>query len=258
MRVPVVLIVAALAAAPVAPAVGAEAPVPYLYEREGQGEAGRVTFELESGYGTREARPFGRHGFEQLVRARWQALSWLAAEVGGGLLAPSSGRARGSVTTELVFGPLNAVDHFLDLSVGLGYRFDYDEVHVPYLRLALGRAFGPFHVVLSGIAEIPTGGDRDEVDLILGLAGSYGITSWCRLGFELVAEDIEGYWEREEAEGGAKIVLGPTLAFAVGDHIDLRLNAGAILAATHSTPTRGAGETIDGGFLGRLAIGYSF
>lgn len=241
-----------------APAHADDVGLPYLYQREGQGPEGAVTVELESGYGTRQARPFGRDGYEQLARARWQPLPWLMAELGGGLLVTSDTDPRGSFAAEVVFGPLNQADHHLDLSVGVGYLFDYEEVHVPRVRLALGRSFGDFHVVLSGLLEIPTSEARDEVDVIVGLAASYAIFDWWRAGLEVVGEDLEGFWESEEAEGGAKIVLGPTLAFALGERVDLRLNAAAVLAATRNTPTRGTAPAVDSGFLGRLAVGYTF
>ena len=56
-----------------------------------------------------------------------------------------------------------------------------------------------------------------------------------RLGVEAVGEDLEGLWEQDEAEGGAKLYLGPALHWArPGERLWASLGGGPILYATRS------------------------
>ena len=79
-------------------------------------------------------------------------------------------------------------------------------------------------------------------------------------GAELLMQDIEGFWEKDEAEGGAKVVAGPTAWFALGQHLEVKVNAGAVIPATTNVPRHPApGVEPAGsgyGFLGRLAVAW--
>jgi hypothetical protein len=55
---------------------------------------------------------------------------------------------------------------------------------------------------------------RDAVDLITTLGWARRVTPALALGVEAVAEDLEGFWDPLEAEGGARILLGPSLHLA--------------------------------------------
>jgi hypothetical protein len=145
--------------------------------------------------------------------------------------------------------------------------------------LTVDRSWGRFDAALSGLAEMPLnesekeetraeegeqekeaeGGKYDEVDVLISAAASYGVTDWMRLGVETVLEDMEGFWEDEEAEGGAKLVAGPTMRLDVVDGFSARLNAAAVTPLTSSQPTRVADASrSQTRFLGRLALGYRF
>ena len=57
-----------------------------------------------------------------------------------------------------------------------------------------------------------------------------------RLGIEAVAEDIEGFVEKDEAEGGAKLMVGPTIVLAPsGARWSLLLGGGVVTQLTPST-----------------------
>lgn len=55
--------------------------------------------------------------------------------------------------------------------------------------------------------------DRDPIDLIMSMGWSHRVTSMIYLGVEAVGQDLEGFWEPNEAEGGARILLGPSVHF---------------------------------------------
>jgi hypothetical protein len=53
--------------------------------------------------------------------------------------------------------------------------------------------------------------NRDAVDVITSLGVHYCFTPGFSGGVEAIGEDLEGFWDKEEAEGGAKILVGPSL-----------------------------------------------
>jgi hypothetical protein len=246
---------------PTASRAQADDSQPYLYQRGGHGTPGALAVELETAYGTRDARPFGAEGVEQGARLRWAPLAFLNLEGWSGVLVTGGTHRATAGAIDLHLGVLNQADHQLNLTLGAGYLFDYRQAHVPRLRATLGRSWGALDTSLSGYLEIPTARGRDAVDLALALAASYRLARWVRLGLEAEGQDLEGFWEPGEAEGGAKLVLGPTAWFKLWDRLYAKLNLGAILPATANAP---AGLAVadsslhDYGVLGRAVVGWSF
>jgi hypothetical protein len=259
----------------------------YLYQYNRFGASGNLSLESETAYGSRETRLLGADTWEQALRMRISGTDWLAIEAWGGAAFANEkedGRreteTRTSFAGDLYFRALNQAQHLVNFSIGAGYLYDYQQTSIPRVRVTLDRSWGPVNWAFSALAEMPLGeneeegaeegeveeaeeeeeGAYDEVDLLVSTALSYGATDWFRPGAEAVLEDMEGFWEEEEAEGGAKLVVGPTLAFAPVKSLSLRLNAAAVVPITTNTQTRVAGGTTQNqtGFLGRLAVGYTF
>ncbi len=256
------ILVALVGVPPHAARAEADASHPYVYQRGGHGTAGVVSVEVETAYGSRDARPFGAAGMEQGARVRWTPLDWLTAEGWSGVLFTGGAYRATAAAVDVHVGVLNQADHHVNLTLSGGYLFDYQQVHVPRLRATLGRSWGPLDTALSGYLEIPTARGRDAVDLVVALAASYRVARWARVGLELEGQDLEGFWEPQEAEGGAKLVLGPTAWFRVWDGLYAKLNVGAIVPATTNAPTNvvaGADtSTYDYGVLARAVAGWSF
>lgn len=243
--------------------LGRAQEVPYVYNRAGgtleSGAPMGVKVESESAVGTREARPFGAKGFEQGVRLAVQGLSWLEAELWGGVLVTNgevdasafSGEARATLLTQKDFG--------IQVTLGAGAQRDFRGDAIGLVRLSGSRTFGRVNVVASGLAEVPFTGERDTVDLVMGLGAMARVSDWFSAGAEVLGEDLEGFWEEEEAEGGARLIAGPTLDIAVAQNLHVKGNFGLIYAMTNSSaqPVQGASDS-EAGFLGRLILGYSF
>jgi hypothetical protein len=60
----------------------------------------------------------------------------------------------------------------------------------------------------------PISEGRDAVDLITSVGWARQLSRHVSLGAEAVGEDLEGFWEEEEAEGGARLLVGPSLHVA--------------------------------------------
>ena len=114
----------------------------------------------------------------------------------------------------------------------------------------------------NALIEKPFATGRDAVDLITTLGWLQGVGHGLRVGVEAVGEDLEGFWEAEEAEGGAKLYAGPTLHWtAPAGRLWLSASGGAIVYATRSPRTSPAPRPLGAtgnGFTMRASLGYTF
>lgn len=215
---------------------------PYVYQRLVMSEPARV--ELETAVGTRDMRPFGERGVEETARGLFQLVDRVELAVSGGVLLFGD-ETRGAFACEAMALALG--DRTLGLQLGGGYAYDFRGANLLRARIAGLARVGRFDLVASGLFEIPIDAEgRDEVDVMIGLAASTALSPRVRAGLEVLAEDIEGLWDSEEAEGGARILAAPTLWVSLSPGWDLKLSAGI-----HDDPT-------GVGFLGRATIGVAF
>ncbi len=237
-------------------------PTPYVYQNVGAGAEMSATIQFETGYGSRASRALGPDGIEQGARLRFQPWRTLGLEAwGGALFDPGRTGVDGqAAAVEIIGRLLEQRDHGINLDLGAGYIYDYREEHVPRLRLTLGRSFGRWDVSLSGLLEVPVGAaGRDEADVMTSLAASVAVTGGLRLGLELAAEDLEGLEDATEAEGGAKFLFGPTLAWSPGSGLFCKLNVAALYAyRANQRPAPGASLPPDWGIMGRLILGWTW
>src|SRR4029077_19366639 len=52
---------------------------------------------------------------------------------------------------------------------------------------------------------------RDAADVVASIGWSRRIVDRLALGVEGVGQDLEGFWDAAEADGGAKLLVGPSL-----------------------------------------------
>ncbi|NOZ01588.1 MAG: hypothetical protein GXP54_06835, partial [Deltaproteobacteria bacterium] len=207
-----------------------------------------------------DSRNFIPKGIEQGLRVRFQPLERLGIEAFGGMVIDSSnGDYRGAAgSIEIIGRVLQQERHYINMDLGAGYIYDYRGDHVPRVRLTLGRSFDALDISLSGLVEIPVGSaGRDEVDVMTSFALSYGFFDWYRLGLEIAGEDLEGFFDPDEAEGGAKLLFGPTMSFDLPADFYLKFNAAAVYAHTsNQTVQPGSSKPDTWGFMGRLVLGW--
>ena len=230
----------------------------YLFQRSALPQALHVDF--ESATGTRDAGAFGRHGMEGLVRSGWTAAEHWTLEASGSVAENRDTDEHGGAwSAEARYG-WSAEDAEWGLGVGGGYRRSYDGVSIPYLRLVGERALQRWHFAMNGVVELPQSAERDSTDVLISLGSSYTLSAALRLGFELAGEDLEGLFASDEAEGGAKFVFGPTLAWRSGETTALRVHLGWIHALTANAPTNpGAADyrAHRDGLLARLSLSFA-
>lgn len=247
-------LVAALA---LASAAAAQEPGDYyLYQRAALPQA--LHLDVETAMGTRDAGVFGRRGVEGLARSgvsvgdRWT----LEGSVGFGENRDDAAQAV-AWSAEARYG-FSVADGWA-LGLGAGDRRDLAGVNVPYLRLVGEHAMARWHLAMNGVVEAPQAADRDGADFLLDVGASYALDPRVRLGIENDLEDLEGFFGSREAEGGARLVLGPTLLWRAGAGTRVKAHVGWIHALTANAPTNPDSPDYRynrNGVLARLSLGF--
>ncbi len=228
----------------------------FLPRVDGDGVA-TMTYGL--GLGTRDTRFAGPEGVEQHLTVRVRPTDWLTVEAAGKTLVQRGAEVRGGGGGRLLARALDERRAGVTVEADAGYRFDLRGDHVLGLGATLVRHFGRVETVAAARVEVPltaNQGARDEADVLFSAAVSAPVTDSYTQGIELGAEDLEALWDPEEAEGGARVFLGPTSVVWFGRDVHLRAN----LSGVYAPPAAGAPDTgrSPWGVLARLAIGYSF
>ncbi len=233
----------------------------YIYRQGSYLQPGRSQMEMGGMWGSREARPFGNRGMEFRLGFSQGLFHRISLETWGGVLNDGNEDNYGA-SGELVFRALDQEDYPVNLNVGVGYLLDYENESALRLRLTTGRDQGQLNLSSYSLFEFPLETeDRDKTDIIVGAALSCPVLSHSRLGIEAVAEDLEGYWEAEEAEGGAKLLVGPTFWVLANPNLQVKANASYLSTLTANQPTRlvlGTGPSDRTGLQCGISIVYRF
>jgi hypothetical protein len=235
---------------------------PWLFSAGGTTPRQNGLVETEVSFGARSTRVFGDGAREHRLGGEARILPWLSVRLAGGWAFDGTGTSQGgALFSELVAQPLTQARHGVSLRVGAGYTFDYLERHVPTLRVQAARRFGVVEGTLGLVLDFHPDDspfNREPVDITLTAVAAVRIGEQVRAGLELTASDLEGFVEEEEAEGGARIVVGPTL-IASHDRFYARGTVAAIFYATSNPPVQAVAPTSGRvGVLGDLAVGLTF
>lgn len=120
--------------------------------------------------------------------------------------------------------------------VGVGANRDFSSVGAIFSRVTAAFEAPAWRIAGNLRFEKAFAKDRDGIDLISSAGYQHKIAGAFFAGVEAVGEDLEGFWEADEAEGGAKLLVGPSLNYApVYSRFSFSLCGGPVLYATHST-----------------------
>lgn len=214
----------------------------------------------DAGYGERTTGPFGYDGVEQRVGFQGRLGTGLSV-LGHVAFGIGDVETRSSQEAELLKDVLGSGSR-LRLAVGVGARREWEGTTAALARVCLGWS-GPRTLLFGNLRlEKPFARDRDAVDLITTLGWLRQVSRGLRVGIEAVGEDLEGFWEAEEAEGGAKLYAGPALHWsAPAGRLWLSASGGPIVYTTRSGRGSPAPRPLDAsgnGFTLRASVGYSF
>jgi hypothetical protein len=127
------------------------------------------------------------------------------AEVGSAYQSSQSG--------EVLYSVLGSARP-LALAAGGGVLHEADGVNVLLARVAAARTAASWRLDGNLLFQKPLSSERDAVDLITSVGWARTLAHGVSLGVEAIGEDLEGFWEHDEAEGGARLLAGPSLRIA--------------------------------------------
>ena len=241
----VLLIAACLISLAAAPAI---AETPCVVQQSVLEAGTRATTELYTALGTRDVRALGAQGVETGARLR--------LGLGGATIEASGARIDGARTgwtggVEVLARVVDSQRAGVDLDVAAGVRRDALGALVPRARVVAGRTWGRLNTQVSALAERPMASRRDALDVVLGAGASWRLTPFASVGVEALAEDVEGFWDASEAEGGVHALVGPVVRIGWG-----RTSLSALVAATRGSSVVGAPAST--GALARVGLAVAF
>jgi hypothetical protein len=197
-----------------------------------------------------------RLGLEARVGSRWTLLA-------SSVIADQTGSARVGYRGEGLFDLRSGAEQPLRVSVGGGARREISGVNVLLGRAVVGLEHPRWRLLGNLLLEKPLDEGRDPLDLITSLGFGWKLKPGLALGMEAVGQDLEGLWDKEEAEGGAKVFLGPVVHWALpSHHLQVTVGGGPVLnvrptdlASTAERPLTTGGRH---GYAVRASVAYSF
>jgi hypothetical protein len=100
------------------------------------------------------------------------------------------------------------------LAAGGGALHEAGGTNVLLARVVAGSETASWRLHGNLVIQKPLDPTRDTVDLITTVGWAWKATPGFALGVEGVGEDIEGFWDPLEAEGGARMLIGPSVHVA--------------------------------------------
>jgi hypothetical protein len=242
-----------------ASATGAQA-TPFLFTAMPSAANGKTTAfgYYELGYGERTFEPVAGDRFEQAVgvRAMFGSSITLLARTG---VATFGGDTRVSPRGEVLYS--RPVGRTVRVAAGVGYAHEYSRTDVMLARFGVGRASSRSMMHGNVLLEKPISSDRDAVDLITTVGAGRRVGSSVTVSVEAVGQDLEGFWDPAEKDGGARLMAGPSISIAPPTaRWQLTVGGGPIIRATRSDFSSGADRPLPtrNGYVLRSAVGFSW
>ncbi len=104
----------------------------------------------------------------------------------------------------------------VSLAAGAGVMHEAGGVNVLLARVVAGHNAQSWRTYGNVLFQKPLSSERDAVDLVTSVGWAHKLPRGVSLGVEAIGEDLEGFWEAEEAEGGARLLIGPSLHISPG------------------------------------------
>lgn len=167
----------------------------------------------------------------------------------GGLLAPPA-PGEHSARTALRAGArvlvTDPASHGFRLALSAAYTRDFQQTSGVFARATASYDLGPLRLASMVHSEKMFSTARDQIDLYAVAGASYRVLDSLRVGVEYVAQDIEGAWAANEAEGGIRHFAGADLAWSYDRR--LLVTAGPAFGLGAPAPA----------LLGRASVAYLF
>ena len=172
----------------------------------------QVLVDYDVGVGARAFHNDTENGPEHRIGVQASLGRWTV--VGRVGLASVAGAYQSSQQGEVLFSVLTQQSSGVALAMGGGMLREAGGVDVALARIIAGREYDQWRLHGNVLFQKPLAADRDVIDLITSVGWARRLNTAVSLGIEGIGEDLEGFWDQAEAEGGARLLIGPSLHVA--------------------------------------------
>ena len=236
----------------------------YLYiVTPGQAEKNQWRSKYETAYAVRAMQPFGEDGLEQRLGGIYGLSDRLnLSAVAATILEGDDQSTLVSGHIEIMYDIKQVSEQGLSLSLGGAWLREFQHVQTLQTRLASSWKQENWGLAANFVLQKPFDENRDAVDVLFSMGSNVRVNKHVRFGIELIGEDLEGFFEEEEAEGGAKMLLTPVLTVTAIKDLRMCLGAGPIYYLTQSTKSSTAPRVLPtmpdrNGWMVRLSAVYN-
>ena len=174
--------------------------------------APRVRIDYELGLGDQAFHQQASNGPEQ--RFGVQATRGRLTFIGHVGVARETGAYQSSQQGELLVSLLPRSATRFAIAAGGGVLHEAGGANVLLGRIVAGREGTSTRAFGNLLVQKPLATGRDAIDVITSFGWAARVTPALAIGVEAIGEDIEGFWDAAEAEGGSRILVGPSLHLA--------------------------------------------
>lgn len=193
-------------------------------------------FTYMGGYAHNVADAFGYNGLEQKISVKGYLGKRFTCIAFAGLGFPKGNIVNSAEQVEVIRNFIGGKKTGgFNLGIGLGAARDYANVGSLLSRIVIGYSHQRWDFVGNALLQHAFASDRDPLDVITSIGFHYRLTPSLYCGVESVGEDLEGLWEADEAEGGAKVMAGPSISWVPDNsRFSFALSGGPVMYVTHS------------------------
>lgn len=190
-----------------------------------------------SGFGENLSQLYGFNGLEQQVGVKgYLGRRFTLNTVIGMGVATETGAVNTAFRAEVIRDILGGKQNSgLRLGAGLGVAKDYGNAFGVVGRITGTYESNRWKVGGNLFLEKMFAENHDDIDVLTSVGAQYRIVKNFYGGIEAIGEDLEGLWDADEDEGGAKMMVGPSLNLVPENmRFSFALSAGPMIWLTHS------------------------
>lgn len=194
------------------------------------------SFDYSGSYGERVSGPFGFEGISQQLGIKGYLGNRITLYANAALGFAGENNVSSAQRAEVIRNFLGGKKaQGFRLGAGLGVGKDFSNTFSMLSRITLGYETTRWKTCGNILFEKAFAGNRDAIDVITSMGVHYRLAGEFYGGMEAVGEDLEGFWDEEEAEGGAKLLIGPSFNLAPKkSRLSFSLSGGPVFYATRN------------------------